>query len=185
MTTIKAPADFLYDIDLSYDKTKLLDEMNNVDFTPFNDAGLPIQGVDRQSKIHRKSWFYNPSTWLQGHVINECPEVSKVQSQICELLECKDIRPRYYKQEKDTEVPMHPDRGTLCAINIILSDNYGPLIFGELGPVSYNCALLNLEKRHAVPAFPEERVLLKFSIFDVPYKKALSNYRINSLKENL
>ncbi len=78
---------------------------------------------------------------------------------------------------------MHPDRGTLCAINIILSDNYGPLIFGDLGPVRYNCAILNLEKRHAVPAFPEERVLLKFSIFDVLYKDTLSNYRINISKE--
>ena len=180
MTTIKAPSDFIYDIELSYDKAKLLDEMNNVDLAPFNDEG-PHGNI--QSKIPPKSWFCNPPTWLQGHVINECPEVSKVQSQICELLECKDIRPRYYKLEKDTELPMHPDRGTLCAINIILSDNYGPLIFGELGPVHYSCALLNLEKRHAVPAFPEERILLKFSIFDVLYKDALSNYRINISKE--
>ena len=164
--------DYLYNINLSYDKIKLLAEMNNIIFNPFNDLGPKQKGT---SKIPEGVWFDNPPTWLQGHVIEEYPEISRVQTQICNLLECKDIRPRYYKQEKNTEVPMHSDRGTLCAINIILSDNHGPIVFKDLGEIYYECAILNLKKEHAVPAFPEERVLLKFSIFDLPYKDAIDN----------
>ena len=78
---------------------------------------------------------------------------------------------------------MHPDKNTLCAINIVLSDTYGPIEFEDLGEIYYDCAILNLQKKHAVPSFPEERVLLKFSIFDVSYKDALSNYHINKNKE--
>ena len=176
------PIDYISDVDLSYDKTKLLDEMDNVTFAPMNftRAGRGTSGIE---KPPHNSWFHNPPTWLQGHVLDEYPEINRVQTQICNLLECRDIRPRYYKQEKNTEVPMHNDRGTFCAINIMLSDNAAPIIFKYLGEIKYECALLNIRKHHAVPSFPEERVLLKFSIFDVSYKDALSNYRINTLKE--
>ena len=171
--------EYLHSIDLSYDKTILLEEMNNIDFHPFNDLGPQQKGT---SKIPKGHWFYNPSTWLQGHVIETYPEINRVQTQICNLLECKNIQPRYYKQEINTAVPMHPDKNTLCAINIVLSDTYGPIEFEDLGEIYYDCAILNLQKKHAVPSFPEERVLLKFSIFDISYKDALSNYHINKNK---
>lgn len=169
--------DYLYNINLSYDKTKLLEEINNITFNPFNDLGPEQKGI---SKIPKGHWFDNPPTWLQGHVIESYPEINKVQTQISNLLKCKDIRPRYYKQQINTAVPMHQDKGTLCAINILLSDTYGPIEFEDLGEIHYDCAILNLQKKHAVPAFSKERVLLKYSIFDVPYREALANYRLNT-----
>ena len=181
--------DYLYNINLSYDKTKLLEEMNNITFNPFNDLGPQQRGnweaagqrmMQRISKIPKGHWFDNPPTWLQGHVVDTYPEINKVQTQISNLLKCKDIRPRYYKQQINTPVPMHQDKGTLCAINILLSDTYGPIEFEDLGEIYYDCAILNLQKKHAVPAFSKERVLLKYSIFDVPYREALANYRLNT-----
>jgi hypothetical protein len=189
--------DFIYNINLSYDKDRLLDDMARVTFHPFNDRGPDQRG---KSNIPKGHWFDNPSTWLQGHVpvhvtpvpgrttmpaiINQIkghfPEVSQLQTQISELLKCKDVRARYYRQEKNTSVPMHKDMHTLCAVNILLSDNNGPIEFEGLGEIHYDCAMLNLQKGHAVPPFPEERLLLKFSIFDLPYKDAITNYLINT-----
>lgn len=161
-------SDCLYDINLTYDKDKLISEMESVNFHPFNDLGPEQQGV---SKIPEGHWFHNPPTWLLGHVVEEGSEVDKVKDQLRELFGSQDIRPRYYKQEANTSVPMHADTGTLSAVNIVLSDEYGPIEFDGLGLINYNCALIDTQKRHGVPSHSKERVLLKFSMFDITFNE--------------
>tara|TARA_Y100000361_G_scaffold145311_1_gene154346 strand:+ start:395 stop:913 length:519 start_codon:yes stop_codon:yes gene_type:complete len=161
-------SDCLYDINLTYNKDKLISEMKSVNFHPFNDLGPEQQGV---SKIPEGHWFHNPPTWLLGHVVEEGSEVDKVKDQLRELFGSQDIRPRYYKQEANTSVPMHADTGTLSAVNIVLSDEYGPIEFDGLGLINYNCALIDTQKRHGVPSHSKERVLLKFSMFDITFNE--------------
>ena len=101
-----------------------------------------------------------------------CPEVNRLLAIIKARMDCVDVRPRYYKQEANTEVPLHADINTLCSVNIILVDDFAPIIFEEIGEVTYKCALLNISKAHAVPPHPKIRYLLKYSIFDKTYEEA-------------
>jgi len=161
-------SDVIVDIDLVYDKDKLVKEMEQVNFLPYNDLGPKQKGT---SNIPEGSWFKNPDTWLLGHVTKELPEVSKVVKQLEKLFGSKDIRPRFYKQEANTFVPLHTDTGTLSAVNIILSEDYAPVKFEGLGFINYKCALIDTQKRHGVPEHPTERLLLKFSMFDVSFEE--------------
>ena len=119
----------LKEIDLTYNKNKILKEMETLDFHPFNDRGPDGKG---KTKIPETSWFYNPNTWLQAHVkyyeLNKNSEIKNLYYQIKTLLGCQDIRARFYKQKSNTEVPMHSDNGTKCCVNIntvreLCSDN--------------------------------------------------------------
>ena len=56
----------------------------------------------------------------------------------------------------------------------MLSDDNGPFVFEDIGNVDYKCALLNITKKHEVPSHSAERLLLKFSIFDITYEQALA-----------
>jgi hypothetical protein len=52
-----------------------------------------------------------------------------------------------------------------------LSDNYGPIIINEK-EIYYDCALINTQKNHSVPAYKDDRKILKFGIRDIDYEKA-------------
>lgn len=157
---------FLYHIDLDYSKEKLTSEAMLVNFKPFE---LP--------KVYN-SWFDYTPTWLQGMVIDdvELPEVSRLGNIIADKSGSLDIRPRFYRQQENTELPMHSDNGTLCSINIIISDDAAPIIFEAGGSFSYECAILNIQERHSVPAYPKERFLLKYSIFDIDYNELVKRW---------
>jgi hypothetical protein len=175
------------EIDLKYNKTQILKEIENCIFHPFNDLGPDQNGITKMSK---ESWFYNPSTWLQSHIkkadLKPNSEIKKIYVQLQTLLKTKDIRARVYKQLANTEVPMHNDIGTSACVNIILSEDYAPITFEECGDIKYKCAILDIQKKHKVKSYPKERILLKFSIFDIDYKTALSNYMktINEIQKN-
>ena len=186
--------DCLYEIELDYNIDAVLKEMERAIFYPFNDLGPNQQGV---TKVPIDSWFYNPPSWLQAHVekkdFNRFPEVKKIFDQICSLLKCDDARPRFYRQLANTHVPMHIDRATLSAVNIQLTEEYAPVVMSpgdntrepvpepfdqcefEIGRFHYNCCLFNPLVKHGVPAFYKDRLLLKFSIFDISYEEALQN----------
>ena len=76
-----------------------------------------------------------------------------------------------YKQYANTSVHMHVDPATECSVNIVLSDDYAPVIFEDYGEIHYECALFNTSLNHAVPKYSEERLLLKFSFLDTSYDK--------------
>lgn len=128
-------------------------------------------------------WDYAP-TWMQGRVKDfiNFPEVERLTKFIAHKINSSDVRPRFYKQEANTELPMHRDQNTKCCVNIVLSKSSAPIMWEDIGNVSYNCALLNITQSHAVSAFPEERLLLKFSIFDVEYEEAVRRWTTPIIK---
>lgn len=164
----------LYEIDLDYNEEILLLQSETVEYLPY------------QTNLNTGTWFDYAPTWLQARVQNEnlISEVKRLTEFIKHKINSKEVKPRFYRQEANTEVPPHCDIGTKCAINIILSDNYGPIQFTGYEPMTYKCALLDTTKEHSVPPYPEERMLLKFSIFDVTFDEAKSFFERSSWKDN-
>lgn len=151
------------ELDIEYDKQALIEDSKVTDFAAF------------KSGFNNGSWFDEAPTWQQGHVrLAKCKETWRLVDYFKMKLLTNDIRPRFYKQSANSAVPLHADINTKCCVNIILSDNNGPIVFEDIGKVDYKCALLNITKKHEVPAHNNERLLLKFSIFDITYEQALA-----------
>ncbi len=144
---------------LRYNKDILLLESELVEFENF------------RSGYNQGTWFDYAPNYFKGIVKNKrCKEVHKVLNQIKAITGIENISPRFYKQHADTEVPMHIDLGTKCCINIVLSDNFGPVYYEDTGYYTYECGLLKTTIMHRVPPYPEERIILKYSIFDYEYE---------------
>ena len=154
-------------LDLSYSTRMLREEAMFVHYKPF------------ETGRKTGSWFDHAPTWLIGRVNDSrlCTEVHRLKRLIEKVVGTGDAKPRYYRQKKSSEVPWHSDMNTKCCVNIILSDEAAPIVFEEVGEVSYKCALLDTTKRHMVPSSEAERLLLKFSIFDRTYEEAKKGLR--------
>ena len=154
------------ELDIKYDKEALIEDSKVTEFAAF------------KSGFNNGSWFDEAPTWQQGHVyLAKCKETWRLVDYFKMKLLTNDIRPRFYKQSANSAVPLHADINTKCCVNIILSDNNGPIVFEDIGKVDYKCALLNITKKHEVPAHINERLLLKFSIFDITYEQALDRIK--------
>ncbi len=73
--------------------------------------------------------------------------------------------PRFYWLAPNSRLNTHVDNGTKCSINLILNDSPAPVTILNTD-MYYTQALLNTSLPHSVTNGPEERVLLKISIFD-------------------
>ena len=144
-------------------------DMNNQTFEPFKACNAP-----------KTSFFYNAPTWetvrMENILLDEIPAVAKVASANKWLKNS-----RFYKQHANTSVPAHTDisDGPLASVNILISDNNSPVHFVGWGDYTYYCALLDVTQVHKVDSCPEERHVLKFSIFDKTYeqmKEELKDY---------
>ena len=153
---------------LQYNKDILLLESELVEFDNF------------KSGYQQGTWFDHAPNYFKG-IVNDkrCKEVYKVLDQIKGITGIENISPRFYKQLADTEVPMHIDLGTKCCINIVLSDNFGPVYYEDSGYHKYECGLLNTTIMHCVPPHPEERIILKFSIFDYEYEYVCKKFLVS------
>ena len=149
-------------LDLSYSTRMLREEAMLVHYKPF------------ETGRKTGSWFDHAPTWLIGRVNDSrlCTEVHRLKRLIEKVVGTGDAKPRYYRQKKSSEVPWHSDMNTKCCVNIILSDEAAPIVFEEVGEISYKCALLDSTKSHMVPRFEAERLLLKVSIFARTYEEA-------------
>jgi len=159
----------LYHLNLQYNEDLLLLEAESLDYNPFSTGG------------NKGSWFDYAPTWEQAKVTDLSnfmfKEVKRLTDLIQEVTSSKDVRPRFYKQQENTEVPPHIDHNTKCSINIVLSDNYGPIQFTGQEPAFYKCAVLDTSKEHWVPPYDEERLLLKFSIFDITFNDVVNSFK--------
>ena len=158
---MKNHCDYYTQLNLNYSTRMLIEESLMVHYKPF------------ETGKNTGSWFDHAPTWMQGHVRDTrlYQEVHRLKNIIEKYTGSRDVRPRFYKQENRTKVPMHADHNTLCCVNIILSNRAAPIVFEDIGEVVYRCALLNITQRHMVPEFKTERLLLKFSIFDKTYEE--------------
>lgn len=86
--------------------------------------------------------------------------------------------PRFYWLAPNSRLDTHVDNGTRCSINLILNENPAPVTIMNTDMV-YTQALLNTSLPHSVTNGPEERVLLKISIFDKTFEQVseLINYK--------
>lgn len=159
-------------LDLDYDSESLIEESKTATYKPF------------ESGYNNGTFFSYAPTWLQGRVtqFDDFPEIKRLTDFIAHKINSKDVRPRFYKQEANTAVPMHRDQNTKCCVNIVLSKDAAPIVWEDIGPISYECALLNITESHEVPAHPHERLLLKFSIFDVTYEEAVERWTTPIIK---
>jgi len=171
-------SNYIYDIKISYNHTKLLSEVKDIPLTPY--------WPDNPNK---DSWFKGPKTWLYGEIETITPELSNVVTSLCKLFDCKDIRPHLHKQLKGSSVPFHTDKISKklrdqfndtqpqCAVNLQLGTEVGTVEFENISNVgSYKCALLNIMEKHSVPAFHEDRFFIKFKIMDCSFEDARDRY---------
>lgn len=148
--------DYLTEIDLPFDKEKLLKEYKDHE----NDM-IPVYN----SSTHALDWYKNQDTWLfnKKPTYNENTEVKKLQSLVETILGGKKLSgsPRFVLQKANSNLPMHVDWETTASLNIIISDHAGPIEFEEYGEILYKCALLNVKSPHRVPPYPKDRLFLK------------------------
>ena len=133
------------------------------DFAPFKP--LRIKKEDAQD-----TFFEYAPTWQFGRIDEPIGHMKDLYDYFKELFDDR-ILINYLRQDANTEVPMHADSGTICAVNIIVSDNAAPITFENIGDVEYKCALINTQQRHMVKPFPEDRYLLKYSMKSKTYEE--------------
>lgn len=179
--------DFLYEEDViysfeydDYNKDTLIKEAESRIYHAYG-ANKNDEGAD-------KGWFrkvnsFSLENWKQAKFLHEdnngedwlenYPETNRITQHFKNIIGCNDIRPRFYILDANTSVPEHTDQNTQCGINIILSDDPGPVRFKMAGEFFYKTALLNVSETHDVPAWPgQDRLLLKISIMDVDFRTA-------------
>jgi len=141
----------LIDLSYTYDKDKLLEiaSQAKLDARPHKDSRYPGEF---------KHWL-----------ISHCHD--PYLDEICHDLNVK-AKPRFYWLEPNASVPYHIDNNTECSVNIILTEGPAPITIDEV-EYFYTCALLNTTIRHAVFNNDQERILLKFSIFDETFEEVV------------
>ena len=123
------------------------------------------------------SWFEYAPTWKYGRCDGRQNtakrHVKELEDYFVDMFDA-EIVTNFIIQDANTCVPMHSDSGTICSVNILLEENSAPITFEDIGDVHYKCALVNVGgKRHMVKSWPEERVLLKYSIKNRSYEECL------------
>jgi hypothetical protein len=107
--------------------------------------------------------------WLIGH------HTSDYVNKIMEDLELS-AKPRFYWLMPYAVIPEHIDNGTMCSVNIVLTDHAAPItINGE--NYEYQTVLLNTTIPHSVTNNEHERIMLKLSIFDETYEQVASRIK--------
>jgi len=144
----------LYELNYQYDNNILLDEALNIgEWKNFKDP----------SNNHVfNHWYYKS---IDNRYAKEIVDYFSNKIDV-------DIRARFFYQKSNWTLPFHKDRGTQCSINFILNDTNDKVSFRD-GDFSYKCALLNLQKEHAVVNPKSDRIMMKLSIFDKPYNEVL------------
>ena len=168
--------DYIYHIDLEYNREKLLQEALQLNFNAFPS----LSAISKTKNIPTTSWFDKPPTWLSGFFnedkrvnFDQFPETATLHSYIENKIGCSTTI-RVYKQQENTELPMHRDLlDTRASINVVLSERSAPITMEDIGDTYYDAALINIRLLHGVKKHPDLRVVLKFSISDKEYQDVL------------
>ena len=166
---------FLKHLAIKYDEKKLISECTSLKFEPFRitQRELNQDHSNFNEDYNPDSWFNKTNTWLIHRVrkFSESPEIYRLYEQFTSKLGL--IETSIFKQLPNSEVPFHSDYAKVrCAINFVLSENAEPIVFKDHKSINYKCALIDITKKHRVPASKTERLLLKFNIFDKEYEDA-------------
>ena len=123
----------------------------------------------KDSILINSSHLSQNNAWLYS-IVNK-NKIIDLYNQVVNLTGSNDIEIRYVVQKANCEVKIHSDLTHLCAINIMLSNNNGPLIL-ENKEINYECLFFDTQKKHSVPSHPNDRIVLKFGIRDKTYVEA-------------
>lgn len=123
------------------------------------------QKAKKEARPHFDSRY--PKETFDYWLINHCRD--PYLDEICYDLNIK-AKPRFYWLEPNAVIPCHTDNNTKCSVNIILTDSPAPIKI-EGVDYFYTCALLNTTIEHSVINNDQERILLKFSIFDETFEE--------------
>lgn len=152
----------IYKIDYEYDRLLLLEESMDRDYKSFVDSKTGLV------------W----DEWLICRDIG--PVGSKIAADFESILKTK-IEPRYYIQRKGMRLPFHCDRGTQCAINLILNGSQDAIEFridDKVYTNQYQSALIDTQTEHQVVTVTGDRILYKLSMKEMSFdqaKKALAD----------
>lgn len=151
--------------DINYDVLRF--EADHIEYRP-----LEIKTFQAQD-----SWFEYAPTWKYGRCDGKRNTAKRYVKELEDFftnLFDAEIVTNFIRQDANTHVPMHSDSGTICSVNILLEEDSAPITFEDIGDVYYRCAFVNVGgKRHMVKSWPEERVLLKYSIKNRSYEECL------------
>ena len=189
----------LWKFDYEFDKTRLLKEAmsdnyislptkyerDNIErayswttddnnYAPFTDVGNCsndefVEWMDKNKESSLKvAKFYDE---LRVHVKNadDCPYGLELAKYFADLVG-EDNWPRFYYQKKGFKLRLHTDRGTLCSINFVLTEDPDPIYFENDEQVYYKVGLLNTSELHGVIT-TEDRYLFKISFPDTSFEK--------------
>ena len=130
--------------------------------------------IASKAYINAEEYTDNSGVYKPGQSIDHWL-VGRHQHEYFDLV-MKDLnikgRPRFYWLEADTVLDEHVDFNTTCSVNFVLSENAAPVTVGGQD-FFYKQGLLNTTIPHSVTNSGTERILLKFSIFDVSYEDVL------------
>jgi len=149
-------------LDLQYNKVKLLSEFEDKD-----------KDVFRPSKARAKTWFTEQQDWKVNTEWEPEGEAGRLQQLFMKIFD-KQVIVKYFDLKENAEIPPHKDLGHRTCINIIL-DGDAPVCFRDGPEERYECAMLNVAKRHWVPA-GSRRKMVKFIIFDLFFDEALERW---------
>lgn len=82
-----------------------------------------------------------------------------------------EVKPRYYRQEAQSDLKPHKDLNATVALNVVL-DGSGPVIFDEQHEIYYKAAFLNVTQTHQVRT-EDTRVLFRLTMNDISYEDVL------------
>ena len=145
---------------LFFDSKKVISETQSLEWNPFRKA----TGVTG-------NYFDNVDHWLVSYIDNPEPfeEVYRIYNIVEYVTESNDLRVRLYRQKKNTEIPYHKDLNTKACVNFVISEHAGPITFEDIGDIQYKCIAMNNQQSHMIKSYPAERILLKYSIFDLDW----------------
>lgn len=144
---------FIFDYEFNYDILEMYWDIHEQRLKGYTDPR--IEGDLDQWKIARLEMF-------------------DYAQELCDTFGIKNGKPRFYKLEANTELPMHVDYGTTCSLNIALSDGNAPVKFMDK-EYAYKSAILNTGNTHGVVNGPTDRRLFKISVFDQTFEEVCDN----------
>jgi len=144
--------EFMTHIHFDYNKEALLKEFDN--------ANLSVYTPSR--KINEQSWFNKTDTWLTAVADEQSSEMYRIKCMLEDTFN-EPVTAKFFLLKENEHIPPHKDMGHRVCINIVLSNDAAPVKFKDGPEESYECAMLNVFKRHEVLPGPE-RKMVKFQI---------------------
>ena len=186
--------DCIFKFSMEHDKEKLLEESKVFRYQPINKETLTwiynegieynddLSFIDKDDKwwTEQESWTASREPKVTDFDLTESRRLKALFQKVCDT---DDIKASFLTQKQTTEVIVHTDVGTLCAINFLLEGGQTPINFEGYPDEYYDVALINTSINHSVPIQKDQdRILFKLrfthNTFDDIKQKIKNSYPI-------